>query len=225
MSESLALRSCASDDEKKMPWQKKLAMPMAAKPGEHFEYGGYEHEVFAYALEHKLGPESFGQYLQRRVLDPIGIKAPARPRATDGRPQMGPSHVTARDWATYGEFIRRQGNWNNQPILDPALLRDCFKGSKANPGYGLTSWVKSPMSEELIRNSDADVTKIWGKVANSNWLPDDLAAALGAGQQRLYISPSLKLVIVRHGNANEGFSDLEFLSLLLRELKATRTAG
>src|SRR5439155_621873 len=43
-----------SDDEKKMPWKKKLAMPMAAKPGEHFEYGGYELEVFAYALEHKL---------------------------------------------------------------------------------------------------------------------------------------------------------------------------
>ena len=87
-------------------------------------------------------------------------------------PTVGPGNVTARDWATYGEFIRREGNWNNQQILDPALLRDCFKGSKANPAYGLTWWLKSPVSEELIRTADADVTKIWGKVANSNWLPD-----------------------------------------------------
>jgi CubicO group peptidase (beta-lactamase class C family) len=129
---------------------------------------------------------------------------------------MGPSNMTARDWATYGEFIRREGNWNHQQILDPALLRDCFKGSKANPAYGLTWWLKSPVSEELIRNADAEVTKHWAKVANSQWLPDDLIAALGAGQQRLYVIPSRKVVIVRHGNANDGFSDLELLGLLLR---------
>jgi N-acyl-D-aspartate/D-glutamate deacylase len=51
------------DDGKKMAWKKKIAMPMAAKPGEHFEYGGYELGVFAYALEHKLAPETFAQYL------------------------------------------------------------------------------------------------------------------------------------------------------------------
>ena len=206
-----------SDDEKKMPWKKKIAMPMAAKPGEHFEYGGYELGVFAYALEHKLAPESFSQYLKRRILDPIGIKIPARPRAADGSPTVGPGNVTARDWATYGEFIRREGNWNNQQILDPVLLRDCFKGSKANPAYGLTWWLKSPVSEELIRTADAEVTKKWGKVANCNWLPDDLVAALGAGTQRLYIMPSLKLVVVRQANDRSGgFHDLEFLSLLLR---------
>lgn len=212
----------SSDVEKKMPFKQLMARPMAAKPGEHFEYGGYELEVFAYALQHKLAPQTYAQYLKRRILDPIGIKFDLRPPAADGRPQTGPTNLTARDWATYGEFIRREGNWNNQQILDPALLRSCFKGSKANPAYGLTWWVKSPVSEELIRNADADVTKIWGKVANSDWLPDDMAAALGAGQQRLYIMPSLKLVIVRHGNANEGFHDLEFLSLLLRELKVRR---
>jgi CubicO group peptidase (beta-lactamase class C family) len=210
----------AGDDEKRMPFQKQLAMPMAAKPGERFQYGGFQLGIFAYALEQKLAPETFAQYLQRRIFDPIGLKFPARPRGAGGHPTMGPSNVTARDWATYGEFIRREGNWNHQQILDPALLRDCFKGSKANPAYGITWWLKAPMSEELIRNADAEVTKHWSKVANSDWLPADLVAALGAGQQRLYIIPSLKLVIVRHGNANEGFSDLDFLGLLLNHRSA-----
>jgi CubicO group peptidase (beta-lactamase class C family) len=206
------------DDEKRMPWKQKIALPMAAKPGERFQYGGYELGVFAYALERKLAPESFSQYLQRRILDPIGIKVPARTPAADGSPTAGPGNVTARDWATFGEFIRREGNWNSKQILDPALLRDCFRGSKANPAYGLAWWVKSPMSDELIRTADADVTKHWAKVANSNWLPADLVAALGAGTQRLYIPPSLKLVVVRHANDRSGgFDDLEFLGLLLRK--------
>jgi CubicO group peptidase (beta-lactamase class C family) len=205
----------AGDDEKTLPFQKQLAMPMVAKPGERFQYGGYQLAVFAYALEKKLAPETFAEYLQRRIFDKIGIQVPPRRRAADGRPTMGPDKMTARDWATYGEFIRREGNWNGRQILDPALLRDCFQGSKANPAYGLTWWLKVPVSEELIRSADADVTKIWGKVANSSRLPSGMIAALGAGQQRLYVVPSLKLVVVRHGNSNEGFSDLEFLGLLL----------
>jgi CubicO group peptidase (beta-lactamase class C family) len=205
------------DEGKRMPWKQKLALPPVATPGERFQYGGYELAVFAYALEHKLAPETFSQYLRRRILDPIGITFPERPRAGDGSPTLGPGSVTARDWATYGEFLRREGNWNDRQILDPALLGECFQGSKANPAYGLTWWVKSPVSEELIRTADADVTKIWGAVANADWLPADLFAALGAGSRRLYILPSLKLVIVRHANDRSGgFQDLEFLSLLLK---------
>ena len=64
------------DDGKRMPWKKKIAMPPAAKPGAHFEYGGFELAVFAYALEHKLAPESFSQYLQRRIPIRSGSKSP-----------------------------------------------------------------------------------------------------------------------------------------------------
>jgi hypothetical protein len=32
-----------------MPFKKQIAMPMAAKPGERFQYGGYQLGVFAYA--------------------------------------------------------------------------------------------------------------------------------------------------------------------------------
>jgi CubicO group peptidase (beta-lactamase class C family) len=204
------------DDAKRMPWKEKIALPMVARPGERFQYGGYELSVFAYALEHKLGGESFSQYLHRRILEPIGVKAPVRPLAADGTPTVGPGNVTARDWATYGEFIRRNGNWNDRPILDPALLRECFRGTKANPAYGLTWWLKAPVPATLIETADADVTKTWGAVANSDGPPADLVAALGAGTQRLYVIPSLRLVVVRHANDRSGgFDDLEFLSLLL----------
>jgi CubicO group peptidase (beta-lactamase class C family) len=207
-----------SDDEKRSPLKQQMAMPMRAKPGEHFEYGGYQLEIFAYAVQQKLAPETFEQYLKRRIFDPIGIKFDPHRQANDGHPRTGPGEMTARDWAKFGEFIRREGNWNNQQILDPALLRDCFKGSKANPAYGSTWWLKSPVSEELIRSPSAEVmpSQGWDKIANCDWLPGDLVAAVGGVRQRLYIVPSLKLVIVRQGGRSEEFHDLEFLSLLLR---------
>lgn len=50
----------------------------------------------------------------------------------------------------------------------------------------------------------------------SRSLPGDLAAAFGGGKQRMYLIPSLQLVVVRLGTNSQGFSDVEFLSLLLR---------
>lgn len=47
-------------------------------------------------------------------------------------------------------------------------------------------------------------------------LPKDLYLAAGAGKQRLYIIPSLDLVIVRQGRQSR-FDDGEFLKRLLLE--------
>ena len=44
--------------------------------------------------------------------------------------------------------------------------------------------------------------------------PRDLVACIGSGHQRLYVIPSLELVIVRHGRGGR-FSDAQFLRLLL----------
>jgi hypothetical protein len=44
--------------------------------------------------------------------------------------------------------------------------------------------------------------------------PSDLFAAIGAGKQRLYVIPSMHLVIVRFGDGAR-FSDGDFLSRLI----------
>ncbi|HEX4143196.1 MAG TPA: serine hydrolase [Pirellulales bacterium] len=196
-------------------WKEQAAKPMAARPGERFEYGASHLNVFAYALERKLSPESFENYLQRRILDRIGVKVEWRLRCDDGQPWVGGgAFMTGRDWATFGEFVRRGGNWKGQQILDANLLRECFVGTRQNPAYGLTWWLKAPVSNDLLR--DIPLLSEWGDVANSDWLPGDLVAAFGGGKQRLYLIPSFKLVIVRQGSQSQGFSEVEFLSLLLR---------
>jgi len=44
--------------------------------------------------------------------------------------------------------------------------------------------------------------------------PSDLVACIGSGCQRLYVIPSMQLVVVRHGSGGS-FSDAQFLRLLL----------
>lgn len=197
-------------------WKEIAAKPLTGKPGGQFAYGAYHLITFAYALERKLGQETFEAYLKRRILDPIGIAVEWRFRCADGHPQVGGgAFMTARDWAKFGEFVRQRGRWNGKQIVDGELLAECFVGTPQNPAYGLTWWLKKEVPPDLRRQIFI-FSREWGDVANADWLPGDLVAACGAGNQRLYVIPSRKLVVVRLGRFSLGYSDTEFLSLLLR---------
>jgi len=197
-------------------WKDTAAGPMTGKPGAQFQYGANQLNVFALALQQKLGTETFEAYLKRRVLDPLGIKVEWRMRCADGNPQVGGGgFITSRDWATFGEFVRLEGLWQGKKIIAPEHVAECFKGTTANPAYGQTWWLKEEVTPELIR-ANMILRSEWANVANSDELPNDLVAACGAGKQRLYIIPSEKLVVVRQGGfAARGFSDVEFLTGLL----------
>jgi len=203
-------------------WKDIAGKPMTGKPGEQFEYGAYHLNTFAYALERKLGKETFEEYLKRRILDPIGIKVEWRFKCDDKHPQVGGgAFVTAKDWAKFGELVRQGGKWDGKEVVDAKLLAECFQGTPLNPAYGLTWWLKKEVTAEH-RKKIPILSREWGDVANADWLPADLVAACGAGKQRLYVIPSLKLVIVRQGSLSQGFSDIEFLSLLLRGKSASK---
>jgi CubicO group peptidase (beta-lactamase class C family) len=197
-------------------WEEIVEKPMTGNPGEKFEYGAYPFNAFALALERKLGKESFEAFLKRRIFDPIGIKVEWRLRCADDHPQVGAgAFVTAKDWATFGELIRLGGKWHGKEIVQAKLLSEVFQGTPQNPAYGLTWWLKKELTPADCRKIGV-LSREWVDVANAKWLPADLVAACGAGKQRLYVIPSLKLVIVRQGRLSQGFADIEFLSLLLR---------
>jgi len=198
-------------------WAEIIDKPMKHKPGETFEYGAYHLYAFGEALQRilqKKTGETFESYLKRRILEPIGIKVEWRMRCKDGNPQLGGgAYMTAKDWAAVGEFVRNKGEANGKSVIGAALIDELFVGTKANPAYGLTWWLKRPIPEEL----DVE-TGHGGSLANSTWAPDDLVMAAGLGEQRLYVIPSLQLVVVRNGPVSKArtYRDVAFLSRLLR---------
>jgi len=194
---------------------------MVGKPGGQFHYGSYHLCAFAEALQRRLKSktgETFEKYMERRILQPLGIKLEWRIRCADGNPQVGGGgFMTARDWATFGEFMRQGGTWNGKQIISKELLAECLQGTKQNPAYGLTWWLKKPVPDSIIRQIPILQYEM-GEILRSDWLPNDLFMAAGAGKQRLYVIPLLKLVIVRLGKflGSRAFSDAKFLNLLLR---------
>jgi CubicO group peptidase (beta-lactamase class C family) len=205
-------------------WKEVIAKPMSGKPSAQFEYGAYHLNAFGEALQRRLKGETFEQYLVRRVLKPLGITLEWRIRCPDGHPQLGGGGaMTARDWARFGEFMRLGGQWEGKQLIRKELLADCLRGTKQNPAYGLTWWLREPVPDAIIRQVPI-LQRDMGDIVKSDWLPDDLFMAAGAGKQRLYVIPSQKLVVVRQGDlrASRSFSDAEFLDRLLRGKQGTK---
>lgn len=191
--------------------------PFEANAGTKFEYGPVPFQIFGEVMKRKLAPkkESVMQYLERRILNPINLKV-AFWRKVGGDPLLPQgASLTAREWAKFGEFLINGGKANGKQIVNKKLLDELVTGSNANPAYGLTFWLnkkgKNPRGQ-TITTARGDVEEISANGITAG--VSDLYMAAGAGKQRLYIIPSMNLVIVRQGQQS-GFEDIEFLERLI----------
>ena len=156
-------------------------------------------------MTRKLAPrrESVYDYLLRRVLKPIGAHARFWQGQRTGEAQLpSGAYFTAREWAKFGEAMRTGGGG----ILKPASVKAMTEGTRANPGYGLTWWLNKP----------GTLAPTGGMLGGGQFWPSgpaDAYMAAGAANQRLYIVPSRRTVVVRQGRQAE-FSDAELLDRL-----------
>lgn len=202
-----------------------VQQPLAHPPGSRFAYGQLPFQLFAELMTRKLRGESYEAYLYRRVLQPLGIQLrfPRQPQNAGTAPDWGGGGaMTARDWATFGEWVRNGGQWNGHPLVDAAALADNFKGSTAHPGYGLTWWLRLPPDTSAPQDATTQrATDLYQPQAATALPQGPLWMAAGLGKQRLYILPGHKLVAVRQTESllageRAGFSDVTFLKLLVQ---------
>lgn len=187
------------------------AAPVAA-PGARFAYGPTPFQAFGEVLRRKLAArdETVAGYAERRVFAPLGLAPGSWRRDADGQPHL-PSGLalTARDWARFGEMVRRDGHG----VLPPGRLDALFHGTAANPAYGLTWWLPAagPIGAGFRR-----------PVADDG-MPRDIRVAAGAGGQRLVVIPSLGLVAVRQAPVRlreGGFDERAWLAALVAGARA-----
>jgi len=196
-------------------------VPLVAQPGQAFIYGPAPLQVFHEVLKRKLASrgETPTRYLEQKVLAPLGLGPQRYLADRAGNPLLATGFMlTARQWSRMGQLILHGGS----PVLPPGnLLEECFRGTAANEAFGMGFWNNRLASDPGAREFDFENMLMpkwsqqnWRKPCLSHAAPSDLVAAIGSGYQRLFVIPSMDLVVVRQGMGG-AFKDGEFLRLLL----------
>jgi len=177
----------------------KWAAKLTSEPGTAWEYSdtGFAHlSLFFY---HATGRELF-DFMKERVFDPIGIQNVGWDWQGGVEGNIGPHtnphsglRFSARDFARLGYLMAHDGKWQDKQIVPHWWIELATKSSqKMNPSYGYTFWV----------NTDG---VLWPTA------PRDTFAFRGFTASRLYVVPSLDLVVARLGYAPQNWGEENLL--------------
>lgn len=108
----------------------------------------------------------------------------------------------ARDMARFGLLNLNKGIWNQDTLMkDSTYFKAMVNTSQAlNNAYGYLWWLNGKAS---FMTPQVQFTFSGSLIPNA---PTDMFCALGKNDQKIYIVPSQKLVIIRQGNTAGGFN-------------------
>lgn len=102
-----------------------------------------------------------------------------------------------RSMARFGLLAMNKGKWNNEQIINQTYFNESISTSQnINPSYGYLWWLNGKSNFMLPGGQTSYTGSI---VPNA---PAEMYAAMGAADQRIYVVPSKKIVIVRMGEAS-----------------------
>ncbi len=108
----------------------------------------------------------------------------------------------ARDMARFGLLNLNKGIWGTDTLLkDSLFFKDMINSSQSlNQAYGYLWWLNG---KATFMTPQLQLTFPGTLMSNA---PSDMYCALGKNDQKIYIVPSQKLVVIRQGNSAGGFN-------------------
>lgn len=107
-------------------------------------------------------------------------------------------HSNTRSMARFGLLALNKGKWQNEQVINEAFFNESISTSQnINPSYGYLWWLNGKGNFMVPGGQTMYPTNL---VPNA---PNDMYAAMGAEDQRIYVVPSKNMVIIRMGNAAE----------------------
>jgi len=101
-----------------------------------------------------------------------------------------------RSMARFGLLMLNKGQWNDEVILSENYYNEMTNTSQdLNKSYGYLWWLNGKESYKIPTSLETFPGKL---IPNA---PDDLIAAQGANDQKIYVIPSKNIVIIRCGKS------------------------
>ena len=170
-----------------------------AKPGEKWLYHTPAYRMLLTIL-HRATGEDPNAYSQRMLWGPLGMthsKWESQPSGKPAEPNWLWMRASLRDMSRFGLFALRQGKWADRQLVSAAYMKDATSPSqKLNESYGYLWWVNAGKS--YLRPGPLATRRASRLMPQA---PADAFAALGAMDKKIYVVPSLDLVVARHGGS------------------------
>ncbi len=135
--------------------------------------------------------QTWTSYFNTKLKDPIGMAGAWIP--------LGDLNVywsNTRSMARFGLLISANGKWKNTPMVSSNYLNQATKTSQSiNESYGYLWWLNGKTSYHL----QATPFEFSGSLIPN--APNDMYAPLGKNDQKIYVVPSKRLVVIRMGEA------------------------
>jgi CubicO group peptidase (beta-lactamase class C family) len=187
--------------------------PAKFPPGTRFDYNYIVPEVLSVILARTTGMP-YERYLSEKLWKPLGNKQAFLWLNRPG----GEAHVDAglfsapTDWLNLGILILNKGKWRGRQLVPASFVAEMQRPSKPNPNFGFM-YLGSPFAPVRTMATDPRVT--YTVKSAEPFRVDDVSYIDGYGGQRVYISPSLGLVVVRIGGVARQWDNSKLMNLVV----------
>lgn len=178
-------------------FEETASQPLENAPGTAWAYNTPVYRMLLRILE-LASKESINEFTARKLSGPI--------RLSNSVWNCGPApnnktnctwfSSSLRDMSRFGLLILRDGKWQNRQLINRTFVKESLTTSqRLNESYGYLWWLNGKPSFRLPSGAYRQ-GMLWPDC------PPDAYGALGAQDKKIYIVPSLDLVVSRHGGAS-----------------------
>lgn len=162
-----------------------------ADAGARWAYHNAPYTILDKVVENASGL-TYNNYFQQKIRNRIGMNGLWLPNGYNNVYYSSP-----RSMARFGLLMLNKGKWDQTPILsDTNYFNAQVNTSQSlNPSYGYLTWLNGKTSHMLPTLQ----VSFPGMLAPN--APADMYAALGKNDQKVYVVPSQKLVVIRMGES------------------------
>ena len=156
--------------------------------------------------------QTWDNYFSTKLKDKIGMTGTWIPNG-----DLSVYWSASRSMARFGLLALANGNWNGTQIINSTYLNNATNTSQTiNQAYGYLWWLNGKSSYHLPQTQ----LQFSGSIIPS--APSDMYCALGKNDQKIYVVPSKKLVIIRMGEVADGvnFALSDFDEVLWQKINA-----
>lgn len=192
-----------------------LKQPAWAEPGIRFDYNNVGPQVLGILIQRATG-KNYADYLSENLWQKLAVDDASIQLDTEGG--MARTfcclNATARSWLKVGLLHLNSGRLGEEQIVPEEWMLNAINPGNHEPNYGYLTWLGTEYKQQQPYNRKGTTTVYHSEP----YLVNDLIYFDGFGGQRVYVIPSLDLVIVRTGDISMDWDDALLPNTIVRGL-------